>query len=94
MDPLHLHPGGRPSTCSLGESLLTEVGRSRTSRRSRRRSPSPALLAGRIEFFDLTQPAAAAESFVRALQAAGEAGDSLLGAAILAHAAFVPGLGG
>lgn len=49
------------------------------------------LLAGRIEFFDLGQPGDADASYVRALQAAGEADDSLLGAAILAHAAFIPG---
>jgi hypothetical protein len=49
------------------------------------------LLAGRIEFFDLRQPDDADATFVRALQAAGEADDALLGSAILAHAAFVPG---
>jgi len=49
------------------------------------------LLAGRIEFFDLRQPDDADASFVRALQAAGEADDALLGSAILAHAAFIPG---
>jgi hypothetical protein len=49
------------------------------------------LLAGRIEFFDLRQPDKSDATFMRALQAAGEANDSLLGAAILAHAAFVPG---
>jgi hypothetical protein len=49
------------------------------------------LLAGRIEFFDLRQPDAADATYVRALQAAGEADDPLLGAAILAHAAFIPG---
>jgi tetratricopeptide (TPR) repeat protein len=52
------------------------------------------LLLGRIEFFDLRQPDAADATFVRALQAAGEADDSLLGAAILAHNAFVPGWSG
>ncbi|MFD0405640.1 transcriptional regulator [Kitasatospora sp. NPDC127116] len=52
------------------------------------------LLLGRIEFFDLRQPDAADATFVRALQAAGEADDSLLGAAILAHSAFVPGWDG
>jgi hypothetical protein len=52
------------------------------------------LLAGRIEFFDLRQTAAADTTFVRALQAAGEADDTLLGAAILAHSAFAPGWGG
>ncbi|MFE4869502.1 tetratricopeptide repeat protein [Streptomyces sp. NPDC056682] len=52
------------------------------------------LLAGRIEFFDLRQPAQAAETLLRALQAAGEADDPLLGAAILAHMAFIPGWAG
>ena len=52
------------------------------------------LLAGRIEFFDLRQPDNADATFVRALQAAGEADDALLGSAILAHAAFVPGWSG
>ncbi|MBO3736702.1 hypothetical protein [Actinoplanes flavus] len=49
------------------------------------------LLAGRIEFFDLRQSEEADATFIRALQAAGEADDSLLGSAILAHAAFIPG---
>lgn len=49
------------------------------------------LLAGRIEFFDLRQPDDADATLVRALQAAGEADDPLLGSAILAHAAFIPG---
>lgn len=49
------------------------------------------LLAGRIEFFDLRQPDDADRTFVHALQAAGEADDALLGSAILAHAAFIPG---
>ncbi|GAA1218395.1 hypothetical protein GCM10009665_05370 [Kitasatospora nipponensis] len=52
------------------------------------------LLAGRIEFFDLRQPDLADATFVRALQAAGEADDSLLGAAVLAHTAFIPGWAG
>jgi tetratricopeptide (TPR) repeat protein len=52
------------------------------------------LLAGRIQFFDLRQPDHADATFVRALQAAGEADDSLLGAAILAHTAFIPGWAG
>lgn len=49
------------------------------------------LLAGRIEFFDLSEPGRARETWLRALQAAGDADDALLGAAILAHTAFVPG---
>lgn len=58
------------------------------------------LLAGRIEFFDLQQPVQASETLVQALQAlqalqaAGEADDPLLGAAILAHTAFIPGWAG
>ncbi|WP_369389481.1 transcriptional regulator [Streptomyces sp. CG1] len=49
------------------------------------------LLAGRIEFFDLREPSSANATLLLALQAAGEAGDPLLGSAILAHMAFVPG---
>ncbi|MEU6772821.1 transcriptional regulator [Streptomyces sp. NPDC046759] len=49
------------------------------------------LLAGRIEFFDLREPSAANATLLLALQAAGEADDSLLGSAILAHMAFIPG---
>jgi tetratricopeptide (TPR) repeat protein len=52
------------------------------------------LLAGRIQFFDLRQPAEAEATYVRALQAASEADDALLGAAVLAHSAFVPGWAG
>jgi ATP/maltotriose-dependent transcriptional regulator MalT len=48
------------------------------------------LLAGRIEFFDMQSPREAQQSLVVALQAAQDAGDSLLGAAVLAHMAFVP----
>jgi len=52
------------------------------------------LLAGRVEFFDLSEPGRARETWLRALQAAGDADDALLGAAILAHTAFVPGWAG
>jgi hypothetical protein len=52
------------------------------------------LLAGRIEFFDLRRTDDADATFLHALQAAGAAEDPLLGAAILAHAAFVPGWNG
>ncbi|MGY0500637.1 helix-turn-helix transcriptional regulator [Nocardia sp. FBN12] len=53
-----------------------------------------ALLAGRLEFFDLQQPDEAQTSFVLALQAAHEAADALLGCAVLAHMAFVPAFSG
>ncbi len=52
------------------------------------------LLGGRIEFFDLRRPEQAGETLLRALQAAGEADDALLGSAILAHSAFIPGWAG
>jgi hypothetical protein len=53
-----------------------------------------ALLAGRIEFFDLRNPALAQQSMVTALQAAQDAHDALLGAAVLAHMAFIPAFSG
>ncbi|WP_327690351.1 helix-turn-helix domain-containing protein [Streptomyces tubercidicus] len=49
------------------------------------------LLAGRIEFFDLREPDDAGSTLLRALQAAGEADEPLIGSAILAHTAFIPG---
>ena len=52
------------------------------------------LLAGRVEFFDLQNPVRAQESFVIALQAAHDANDPLLGAAVLAHMAFIPAFSG
>jgi transcriptional regulator with XRE-family HTH domain len=52
------------------------------------------LLAGRIEFFDMQKPPEAQQSFVIGLQAAQDAHDSLLGAAVLAHMAFIPAFSG
>lgn len=52
------------------------------------------LLAGRIEFFDLRDADRAQQTLLRALQAAGEADDALLGAAVLAHTAFIPAWAG
>lgn len=49
------------------------------------------MLVGRIEFFDLREPERAAQALLRALQAAAEADALLLGSAILAHTAFIPG---
>ncbi|MFE6645728.1 hypothetical protein ACFVJS_04135 [Nocardioides sp. NPDC057772] len=49
------------------------------------------LLAGRIEFFSLQRPADADATYINALQMAAVADDSLLGSAILAHTAFIPG---
>jgi hypothetical protein len=52
------------------------------------------MLAGRLEFFDLQNPEQAQESFVVALQAAQDAGDALIGGAVLAHMAFIPAFSG
>lgn len=49
------------------------------------------LLTGRIEFFDLREPGLAHETLLLALQAAGEADAHLLGSAVIAHMAFIPG---
>jgi hypothetical protein len=87
--PTHLHPPVIEHT-RLGSHLLGETdGVSHTILATA--LAEALLLAGRIEFFDLRQPDDADATFVRALQAAGEADDALLGSAILAHAAFVPG---
>ena len=87
--PAHLHAAVIEHT-RLGAHLLGETdGVSHTILATA--LAETLLLAGRIEFFDLRQPDDADATFVRALQAAGEADDALLGSAILAHAAFVPG---
>lgn len=92
VNPTQLHPAVVEHT-RLGEALLRETsGIVRTS--LARALAESGLLVGRMEFFDLGQPEAAAESLVRALQFAGEADDQLLGSAILAHSAFVPGWSG
>lgn len=52
------------------------------------------LLAGRIEFFDMQVGQQAQQSFVTALQAAQDAHDSMLGAAVLAHMTFIPAFSG
>ncbi len=87
--PAVLHPAVLEHT-RLGCALLPETAN------ACRRSVASALaesylLAGRIEFFDLREPDQADDTLLRGLQAAGEADDPLLGAAILAHMAFIPG---
>jgi transcriptional regulator with XRE-family HTH domain len=52
------------------------------------------LLVGRIEFFDMQNPQQAQQSFITALQAAQDAHDSMLGAAVLAHMVFIPAFSG
>lgn len=89
VDPLRLHPAVAEHA-RLGAALLPETT-GPTHVAVARSLAESGLLAGRIEFFDLRQPGDAADTLVRALQFAGEAEDSQLGAAILAHAAFIPG---
>jgi hypothetical protein len=52
------------------------------------------LLAGRIEFFGMQNSQQAQQSLIIALQAAQDANDSMLGAAALAHMAFIPAFSG
>ncbi|WP_225253914.1 hypothetical protein [Jidongwangia harbinensis] len=89
VQPSHLHPTV-VEHARLGHYLLAET--TGVARRLLATALAESLLlAGRIEFFDLRQSDDADATYVRALQAAGEADDPLLGAAILAHAAFIPG---
>jgi hypothetical protein len=89
VQPTHLHPAVVEHT-RLGIQLLSETNG--VPRRVLATALAESfLLAGRISFFDLRKPDEADISFVGALQAAGDANDPLLGAAILAHAAFIPG---
>lgn len=78
---------------ALGADLITQVPQ--PSRRLFAAAVAESsLLAGRLEFFDLQKPELSQPSFVRSLQAAHEADDSLLGAATLAHMAFDPAFSG
>ncbi|MFD6392255.1 XRE family transcriptional regulator [Nocardia sp. NPDC060259] len=77
----------------LGADLIPQIDVRATTSLARAVSES-ALLAGRLEFFDLQQPEEAQTSFVLALQAAHEAADALLGCAVLAHMAFIPAFSG
>jgi hypothetical protein len=92
VQPAQLYPAVMEHS-GLGTHLLTAT--TGTTRRILAAGLSESLLlAGRIEFFDLRRTDDADATFLHALQAAGAAEDPLLGAAILAHAAFVPGWSG
>ncbi|MGW4919557.1 helix-turn-helix domain-containing protein [Streptomyces albidoflavus] len=90
--PATLHPAA-VAHAALGHALLTETAGHTRALVATGLSESH-LLAGRIEFFDLHEPDRASATWLRALQAAGEANDPLLGAAVLAHTAFIPGWAG
>ncbi|MFJ8883592.1 helix-turn-helix domain-containing protein [Streptomyces sp. NPDC102402] len=86
--PATLHPAAL-AHATLGCALLQETaGQTRVTVAAA--LGESWLLAGRIEFFDLQEPERAAATLLRALQAAGEADDQLLGSAVLAHTAFIP----
>ncbi|WP_351232174.1 transcriptional regulator [Streptomyces sp. NPDC002133] len=90
--PSTLHPAAS-AHAALGIALLTETAGA-TRQTVAAALAETYLLCGRIEFFDLRQPDRASETLLRALQAAGEADEPLLGSAVLAHTAFIPGWAG
>jgi tetratricopeptide (TPR) repeat protein len=90
--PATLHPAAL-AHATLGCALLPEAA-GETRRRIAAALAETWLLAGRIEFFDLRDAERARQTWLRALQAAGEADDALLGAGVLAHTAFIPAWGG
>ncbi|AXE23849.1 transcriptional regulator [Streptomyces globosus] len=90
--PATLHPAVA-AHAALGSQLL-DATTGRTRQLLATALAESWLLAGRIEFFDLREPDRAGDTWVRALQAAGEADDALLGCAVLAHMAFIPGWDG
>ncbi|WKV72331.1 transcriptional regulator [Streptomyces sp. PCS3-D2] len=90
--PATLHPAV-VAHAGLGEALLPATA-GQTHQTLAAALAESHLLAGRIEFFDQRVPERARDTWVQALQAAGQADDPLLGSAILAHMAFVPGWSG
>ncbi|RSS80830.1 transcriptional regulator [Streptomyces sp. WAC06614] len=90
--PATLHPAVSAHATLGGQLLDVTTGRTRQTLAAA--LAESWLLAGRMEFFDLREPDRAGDTWVRALQAAGDAEDALLGAAILAHMAFIPGWAG
>ncbi|WP_432135885.1 helix-turn-helix domain-containing protein [Streptomyces sp. bgisy154] len=86
--PATLHPAAI-AHATLGCALLPEAA-GQTRRRIAAALGETYLLAGRIEFFDMREPDRAQHTLLRALQAAGEADDPLMGSAVLAHMAFIP----
>ncbi|MEV7340834.1 transcriptional regulator [Streptomyces sp. NPDC093544] len=90
--PAKLHPAVL-AHATLGCALLPETAGS-TRRTVATALAESYLLAGRIDFFDCREPSSASDTLLLALQAAGEADDPLLGSAIIAHMAFIPGWAG
>ncbi|MFC5217348.1 helix-turn-helix transcriptional regulator [Streptomyces coerulescens] len=86
--PATLHPAA-VAHATLGCALLPETA-GQTRARTAAALAETWLLSGRIEFFDLRDADRAQQTLLRALQAASEADDPLLGSAVLAHTAFIP----
>lgn len=78
----------------LGTSLLRAAPEGAVRQTLAEAAARSALLSGRVAFFDLEECHTAARLFRLALSATRECGDHQLAAAVLAHAAFVPGFGG
>lgn len=78
----------------LGVDMLrgSTAGRQRGTLASR--VAETALLAARLAFFDLQQPASARRFYQVAIAAAREADDHQLGSAVLGHLAFIPAFAG
>jgi tetratricopeptide (TPR) repeat protein len=81
------------SHANLGASLLSAIPENARSLMASSLAES-AMLAGRLAFFDLQQPEIGQASFVLGLQAAHDAHDPLLAAAVIAHMAFIPAFSG
>ncbi|MFM9447523.1 helix-turn-helix transcriptional regulator [Streptomyces acidiscabies] len=90
--PATLHPAAI-AHAALGCALLPETA-GQTKQRIAAALAETYLLAGRVEFFDLRDAGRSQQTLLRALQAASEADDHLLGAAVLAHTAFAPAWAG
>lgn len=86
--PATLHPAAI-AHATLGCALLPQTA-GQTRRAVATALAETWLLAGRIEFFDMRDADRAQQTLLRALQAAGEADDPLMGSAVLAHMAFAP----
>ncbi|MBZ6085370.1 helix-turn-helix transcriptional regulator [Streptomyces olivaceus] len=86
--PATLHPAAI-AHATLGCALLPEAA-GQTRQRIAAALAETYLVGGRIEFFDMRDADRAQQTLLRALQAAGEADDPLLGAGVLAHMAFIP----
>ncbi|WP_169947716.1 helix-turn-helix transcriptional regulator [Microbispora sp. H11081] len=78
----------------LGMSLLRAAPEGAVRHTLAEAAARSALLSGRVAFFDLNDGPTAARLFRMALSATRECGDHPLAAAVLAHAAFVPGFEG